>query len=232
MSDTPMKIFQQIPKVMGDLAPVGKRGVNEGQGGYKFRKIDDVYDSLHPALAKHGVFIVPKIIEHKEERFQTSKGSNQIRVTLKVEYRVFADDGSFLTTEIMGEGIDSSDKAIPKAMTAAFKYFLFEIFCIAVEGETDADRETPQGPQAKPSSTPAADPKVERSKKMIVALRSVGVSESMVRQRFNVEAKVALVLDDKQINELTDIGKKLKAGENSTADFFKVEPPQATEQKP
>ena len=40
--------------------------------------------------------------------------------------------------------MDRGDKSINKACTAAYKYFLFEAFCIPVEGTPDADTESPE----------------------------------------------------------------------------------------
>ena len=40
--------------------------------------------------------------------------------------------------------MDSGDKATNKAMAAAFKYALFQTFCIPTEEMKDADAETPE----------------------------------------------------------------------------------------
>jgi len=42
-----------------------------------------------------------------------------------------------------GEGMDSSDKATNKANSAAYKYAMFELFCIPT-GQSSASKETPK----------------------------------------------------------------------------------------
>lgn len=142
------KVYLQIPKVMAEVGAVSKTGNNSLQN-YKFRKIDDIYNKLQPALHKHGVFIIPNIVETKEERFDSQKGTPQIRVKVKVAYNIFADDGSQVTAVVDGEAIDSSDKATNKAFTAAFKYMLIQVFCLALEGLDDADETSPEAPKQK-----------------------------------------------------------------------------------
>lgn len=141
--DQPNKIYSLIPKVMNDVGAIGKNGVNN-YDKYNFRSIDDVYNKLQPVLAKHGVFFVPNVIEAHEEHLQSQQGKTQVRVKLRVNYKIFADDGSMIESVVEGEAIDRSDKATNKALTAAFKYLLIQIFCIAVEGSDDADNESPE----------------------------------------------------------------------------------------
>ena len=139
----PQKIYELIPIVMEQVGAIPKKGENTFDN-YKFRSIDDVYNSLQPVLAKNKVFFIPTVLESQEEKIQSSKGKVQQRVILKVQYKIYTTDGSFIECTVQGEGIDRSDKASNKALTAAFKYMLIQIFCIAVEGMDDADKESPE----------------------------------------------------------------------------------------
>lgn len=135
------KIFSMIPKVMSDVGAIGKNGTNT-YDNYKFRSIDDVYNKLQPALAKNGVFFVPTVLETVEEKGQSKSGGAQVRVKQKIRYTIYADDGSSIESIVEGEAIDRSDKATNKAMTAALKYMLIQVFCIAVDGLDDADKDS------------------------------------------------------------------------------------------
>lgn len=135
------KIYSAIPKVMKDVGAIGKHGFNP-HDRYNFRSIDDVYNALQMPLANNGVFFVPEVLEETEQRLQSAKGTDMVRIKLKVRYSIYADDGSFVTTTVSGEAIDRCDKATNKALTAALKYMLIQVFCIAVEQE-DADKESP-----------------------------------------------------------------------------------------
>lgn len=53
--------------------------------------------------------------------------------------------------------MDSADKASNKAMSVAFKYACFQVFCIPTEEMVDPDSETP--PQSTRQNTPAPPPK-------------------------------------------------------------------------
>ena len=61
------KIYAAIAGVISDVGAVGKDKINKQQG-FKFRSIDDVYNALHPALAKNKVFIVPKILDQQRQK--------------------------------------------------------------------------------------------------------------------------------------------------------------------
>jgi len=137
------QIYQLIPKIMQEVGAVGKGGYNAFDK-YKFRSIDDIYNALQPVLAKNGVFIVPRIISSIENTIQSQAGKDQIRIKIKVEYKIFAPDGSFVESIFEGEGIDRSDKATNKAAQASFKYMVSQLFCLAFEGMEDADKDSPE----------------------------------------------------------------------------------------
>ena len=135
-------IFQKIPKIMGEVGPIGKNGKNTFDN-YKFRSIDDVYNKLQPVLSKHEVFFVPCVLDSKEELYESQKGNRQVRVKLKVKYTFYSSDGSSFESDVEGEAIDRGDKATNKAMQAALKYMLLQVFCIAIESSGDPDADSP-----------------------------------------------------------------------------------------
>lgn len=139
-------VYKAIAAVMGDLA---KTGVAKAQtntyDNYKFRGIDDVYNALAPLLSRHGLVILPRVLERVSEERASQKGGVLFYITVKAEFDfVSAEDGSKHTVCAYGEAMDRSDKGTNKAMTAAYKYAMFEAFCIPTEGSEDADSETPE----------------------------------------------------------------------------------------
>ena len=139
-----MNIYQAINAVMNDCGYIAKDSKNTQQGGYKFRGIDAVMNALNPALIKNKVFVVPEVLEQRREERTTAKGGLLIYSIIKVKYTFFAEDGSSISACVVGEGMDSGDKASNKAMSAAFKYACFQTFCIPTEEMKDADYESPQ----------------------------------------------------------------------------------------
>lgn len=134
------KIYSAIPSVMNDMGVVSKDKVNKQQG-FKFRSIDDVYNALHPALAKNKVFIVPEILSQSREMKTTRSGTEMVHVICNIKFVFFAEDGSSIETIIIGEAQDTGDKATNKAMAIAYKYACFQVFCIPTEEMKDPDEE-------------------------------------------------------------------------------------------
>ena len=139
-----MNIYESITKVIADCPAIAKDSRNTQGNGYMYRGIDAVMNVFQPLLAKHKIFVVPQVLETIREERVTSKGSNLIYSILRVKYTFFAEDGTSVEAVVQGEGMDSGDKASNKAMSAAFKYAMFQVFCIPTEEMKDSDAETPE----------------------------------------------------------------------------------------
>ena len=140
-------IFETINAVMAEIGAIGKDSQNKQQG-FMYRGVDAVMNALNPAFIKHKLFVTPEVISQKREERVTEKGKNLIYSILLVKYTFYAEDGSSVFVIVPGEGMDSGDKASNKAMSSAFKYACFQVFCTATEEMKDPDAETP------PPSTP------------------------------------------------------------------------------
>ena len=140
-----MNVYQAINAVQADLSQVGiaKNRTNTQGAGFKFRGIDDVLNALSPLLAKHGLVIIPRVISRACTERASKAGGALFYVTVEAEFDfVSAEDGSKTTARMIGEAMDSGDKATNKAMSAAYKYPAFQTFAIPTEGTPDADAET------------------------------------------------------------------------------------------
>lgn len=136
-------IYESISAVMADIGAVGKNSKNSQQG-FMFRGIDAVMNAINPALIKNKVFIVPEIIDQKREERVTQKGATLIYSICTIKFTFYAEDGSHIEAVVIGEGMDSGDKATNKAMSIAYKYACFQVFCIPTEEmkNDDPDNET------------------------------------------------------------------------------------------
>lgn len=134
-------IYESMAAVMEDCGAVAKNDKNPQQG-YKYRGIDAVMNALNPALRKNHVFVVPEVLEQTREERQTTKGATLIYSITKVRYTFYAEDGSNVSAVVIGEGMDSGDKSMNKAMSAAFKYACFQTLCIPTEEMRDSEEET------------------------------------------------------------------------------------------
>jgi hypothetical protein len=59
-----------------------------------------------------------------------------------MKYTFYAKDGSSISAVVIGEGMDSGDKASNKAMAVALKYALLQVFCIPTEDTKDPDADS------------------------------------------------------------------------------------------
>lgn len=145
MTTEKQNVYQLISLVAGELANTGiSKNQRNSQGiGYNFRGIDDVYNAIGPLLAKHGLSILPRTLSRDCVERVSGQGKALFYVTVDMEFDfVSAHDGSKHTVKMYGEAMDSGDKATNKAMSAAYKYAMFQAFCIPTEGDNDADSQT------------------------------------------------------------------------------------------
>lgn len=213
-----MEIFKSLQNIMKELKPVAKEGTNEQQG-WRFRSIDQLYSNLHPLLAKHGVVIVPKVIDNKNtiemvESIKYGKPETKrfTKVLLTVEYTAFAIDGSSIVSVVVGESLDNSDKATNKAMSMAFKYYLMQTFCIALEGEIDPDSVTliteDDATQPKPQ---AAKPVYKQVDKSAPAIVKAPIAQPQQQQKtVQNKAPVAPVQPQPQAKQSTQAERNLQ----------------------
>lgn len=178
-----MNIFESINAVMGEIGAIGKNSKNQMQG-FMFRGIDAVMNAINPALIKYKVFIVPEILEQTREERQTSKGGLLIYSICKVKYTFYAEDGTSISATVIGEGMDSGDKATNKAMSIAFKYACFQVFCIPTEEMKDPDAESHDPlPKMEKTQASAKDVKVLRG-----VLEKKGIEEAFVCGLYKLSA--------------------------------------------
>lgn len=139
-----MEITKSLCAITAEIGALGKNKKNQQQG-YAFRGIDDLMNTLHPLFAKYSVIVVPEVLESIREERVTAKGAALLSAILKVRYHFTAMDGSEICATVIGEGMDTADKASNKAMAVAYKYACFQVFCIPTEEikAADPDNYTP-----------------------------------------------------------------------------------------
>lgn len=180
------KIYELIPKIMGEIGAIGKNQKNTQQN-FMFRGIDAVMNGINPALVKYGVFVVPQVLEQSREERLTSNNKKLIYSICKMQFSFYADDGSHVDAVTIGEGMDSGDKATNKAMAIAFKYACFQVFCIPTEEMKDPDAECHE----------IVNEKIEETK--VKAIKSLaekkGISEAAICSRYKVSSFADMTFD-------------------------------------
>lgn len=140
--NTPL-IYKKIIEVMADINAIGKDRRNQQQG-FQFRGIDDVMNELHGSLAKCGVFVLPTVLEETRTTGKTKNGGDMFYTRLKINFGFYAEDGSHVDAVVIGEAMDTGDKASNKALSIGLKYAMLQVFCIPTEDEKDPDAVSPQ----------------------------------------------------------------------------------------
>lgn len=162
-----MNIYEAIHGVMTEIGVVGKNKKNTQGQGFMYRGVDDVMNALQPALVMYKVFVVPEVLSQIREERTSNSGGRLLYSICTVRYTFYAEDGSCVYATVIGEAMDSGDKATNKAMSVAFKYACFQVFCIPTEEMKDPDAET------QPPSMPAVKDKVDLSKEPIRSVADV-----------------------------------------------------------
>lgn len=144
-------VVDAVTAVMGDVQAIGKnQRVTEGPARFNFRGVDDVVQAVGPALRQHGVVFAPvRVVSVEHERYQTRSGAPMDGVTVVVEYAFTGPAGDTLPVAAAGQAADSGDKAIPKAMSVAYRTALLEALCIPT-GEPDPDSQVHERADAPP----------------------------------------------------------------------------------
>ncbi len=143
-----------ISAVIAELPGIGKDSENREQG-YKFRSTEAILAHAKPLLAKHGVVIVPDVVERiYAQRAVGSKGDRIMHeVNLHVHWRIWGPHGDMIEASTWGEGTDMGDKATNKAHTGAHKNLLLELLDVA-DDSSDGDFTTPEESQRKTEAPP------------------------------------------------------------------------------
>ncbi len=159
-----MQIHTAICNIMSEIGAIEKAKTNQQQG-FKYRGIDDVMNALQPLFVKHRIYAVPEMLEHTREERQTKSGGTLIYSICKMKYTFHAEDDSSVFAVVIGEGMDSGDKATNKAMAIAMKYACFQVFCIPTEEMKDPDGESHELKGQEPKQEPKKqEPKKQEPK--------------------------------------------------------------------
>lgn len=137
-------ILKKMHGIMSDIGAVEKSQKNRAQG-FSFRGIDQFQNKLHGLLIKHKVVLVPQVTHRTDEQIESSSGKKQRSVNLVMRYSFMdIEDGSSLSAMMPAEGLDFGDKATNKALSAAFKYCMIQLFSVPTEDQIDGDADSPR----------------------------------------------------------------------------------------
>lgn len=150
-----MEIYQKMKAVMGEIPSIAK--TQKHPQGWQYRGVEDFLAAFHPALHRHGLFLLPEVLNLETGTRMTDPkgdkpGAQMHYVIATVAYTVMAEDGSSVRSVVIGESWDNSDNASTKAMNDALTTFLEQVFCVPTRQGNASTQ--PQQTQNKPKPQP------------------------------------------------------------------------------
>lgn len=137
------RIYTVLPAITNRIGAIDKNKKNLHQN-YNYRSIDDIYNALNPLFGEYEVFVSSQIIKDTREERKSKEGGLLLYTILTIEFTFWASDGSHITTQAVGEAMDSGDKSSNKAMATAYKYAMMHLFCIPTKEEIDTEKYNPE----------------------------------------------------------------------------------------
>ena len=164
-----LNIYEKLSKITAEIKTVNKNlEVGVGKSAYKAVGEADVLAAVKVLEEKYKIYSYPckrsvidrDILETVKEYDGNVTRGNQIFLRIETIYRFvnIENPDEFIEITTYGDGIDTQDKAVGKAMTYADKYALLKAYKI-ITGD-DADQEhSPDNATYKPKSGGKATPK-------------------------------------------------------------------------
>lgn len=152
---TALPIAQAMSAIMSEVGAIAKKDKNTAQG-FNFRGIDSVVNAVSPALQKHGVIVVPTVQDYEYATVEVGKNRTAMgHVRVKVTYTFIGAQGDEIKATVVGEAMDSGDKATAKAMSVAFRTALLQALSLPTD-EIDPDATSYERSSANDVMAPSA----------------------------------------------------------------------------
>ena len=135
-------LVEKLSEVMAVVGYVKKDAVNEFHQ-YRYASAEAVLKKVNAALSERGIAVSSHAELVQQNILESDKG---LRVLAVVKLSMdFTDGQEIIHAEGLGSGLDSGDKAVMKANTAALKYLVANVFLISWGDDPEADPATDAG---------------------------------------------------------------------------------------
>lgn len=132
-------VVQALSAVMADVRAVGKDSQAPGNiGGYQFRGVDAVVNAVGPALRRHGVVVMPEVLDVQRATTTTKAGGSMLNVYVRTQFTFHGPAGDSMSCVVLGEAADAGDKASSKAQSVALRVALLQALTLPTD-EPDPD---------------------------------------------------------------------------------------------
>jgi len=188
----PQTTAEAVRAVMREISHIGiDKAFRNKHQNYNFRSVDQVFQTFSPILSSVGLLMIPNVescdvseIHPLPSADARAKIQHKATVSVRYDLRLAdSDPGDVISATFCGQGIDTSDKAVAQALTSAFKYAVFQIFCVPLAGCVDADADDPE----RPSEAPPVETLSEQDQAFVDRLESA----SSVDELKSIGAEIA-----------------------------------------
>ena len=133
-------LIAKLAEIAGLMAHIPKDGWNANQK-YKFVKESDVAEKASTLLAERGIFLHQTVVASSREPLYTTQNNATMWMThVEMAFQFIDASGEVSPVAVFhGDGADTGDKGIYKAMTGAEKYFLMKTFLVSTGDDPEAD---------------------------------------------------------------------------------------------
>jgi len=94
-----------------------------------------IYNTMAPIFANAGLTVLPNVTDWSIERLNGANGKAMFHSKVSVTYKLVSHSGDATEVTAVGEAFDNADKGTGKAMSMAYKYAMFQLFCIPVDAQ-------------------------------------------------------------------------------------------------
>lgn len=199
-----MTIYEALSKVMNEIQAVGKKDRNS-QAGFNFRGIDAVTNAVGPALRKHGVIVVPEVLDYQYGTVVVGqKRTEMSHARMQIAFTWYGPDGDSIRSVTAGEAFDSGDKATAKAHSVAFRTAMLQTLCLPTD-EPDPDETSYERAPAAP-----VDPVVEARATVWHLAQAKGWDATQTAAEFNTWAQGETEIGAATVEQLDAFAKTLE----------------------
>ena len=216
-----MNIFEKLLSITSEIKNVNKNlEVGVGKNSYKAVGEADVLSAVKQLEQKYKVYSYPchrEVIDRaileteKEYNGNVTKG-NQIFLRIETTYRFvnIENPEEYIEITTYGDGIDTQDKAVGKAMTYADKYALLKAYKIITGDDPDQEHSPDTAKYTKPTKTATWDDDRKATPKQIEVLSKTYTGENLAKL---LKANGVERIEDISMTKASELIGKLKKKE-------------------
>jgi hypothetical protein len=134
---THQNVYEAVNAVMQEVGYVVKQ--SSPNLNYTYAGEAALIAAIRPSMVENGLVVHPSgVLNRMTEQYTNKNGTVMTRVIADFTFTFYhGPSQTGFNVTVVGEGVDSGDKAANKAMTAAYKYALRETFCIETGDDPD-----------------------------------------------------------------------------------------------